>query len=77
MKQFETKKSICKLVQEVAWWTTLKHVLDSPTSPSERVSKMVPTMYYDAMEALISKISQQTKTVFVLRQIGVNCKKRK
>ena len=61
-------------VQEVGWRTNLKNVLDSPTSPSKWVSNMVPTMYYDATEAFISKIPQQTKTVFVLGQIGVNCK---
>ena len=61
-------------VQEVAWWTNLKNILDSPTSPSEWISKMVPMMYYDAMEALLSKLSQRTKTVFVLGQTGVDCK---
>jgi len=58
-------------VQEVAWWTNLHNLLDSPTSPSEWVQKMVPTMYYDAMKVLLSKISQQTKTVFVLGQTGI------
>lgn len=60
-------------VQSVSWWTNLKNLLDSPTSPREWVSKMVPKMYYDAMNSLLSKISERSKTVFVLGQIGVDC----
>jgi hypothetical protein len=63
-------------VQSVAWWTQLGTHLDSPTSPKEWVDKMLPTVYYDAMKELLSKISKQTVTVFVLGQVGVNCKEK-
>lgn len=61
-------------VQSVAWWTNLRNKLDSPTSPKDWVIKMLPTMYYDAIGSLLSKISRQTKTVLVLGHIGVRCK---
>ena len=62
-------------VQEVAWWTNLGQRLDSPSSPSEWVSKMIPKMYYDSMHTFLTKLSQRTKTVFVvLGQIRANCK---
>lgn len=60
-------------VQTVAWWTRLPRILDAPTSPSKWVSKMLPTVYYDAVTTLLSKLSRQTKTVFVLGQIGTKC----
>jgi len=60
-------------VQSVAWWLNLKRVLNSDTSPMEWVAKMTPIMYYDAMRDLLSKISQETQTVFVLGQTGVGC----
>ena len=62
------------LVQSVAWWTRLGVILDSPTSPKEWVHKMLPTVYYDAMKELLTKLSRQTKTVFVLGHIGADCK---
>eukprot|EP00956_Cyclotella_meneghiniana_P002114 scaffold2407_cov57-Cyclotella_meneghiniana.AAC.1 len=61
-------------VQEVSWWTALNKILVSPSSPLEWVSKMIPKMYYDSMRTFLTKISNRTKTVFVLGQIGVNCK---
>jgi hypothetical protein len=64
------------LVQSVAWWTNLGTHLDSPTSPKEWVDKMLPTVYYDAMKELLTKISEKTETVFVLGHIGVDCKEK-
>ncbi|KAL7535141.1 hypothetical protein ACHAWF_005074 [Thalassiosira exigua] len=61
-------------VQSVAWWTGLPTLLNSRTSPSEWVSKMLPTLYYDAMYMLLSNISQKTPTVFVLGQTGTDCR---
>ena len=63
-------------VQSLAWWTNLGTHLDSPTSPKEWVDKMLPTVYYDAMGELLTKISEKTETVFVLGQIGVDCKEK-
>jgi hypothetical protein len=63
-------------VQSVAWWTSLGTLLDSPTSPKEWVEKMLPTVYYDAMKELLTKISGKTETVFVLGHIGVDCKEK-
>ena len=63
-------------VQSVAWWTNLGTHLDSPTSPKEWVDKLLPMVYYDAMKELLTKISVQTETVFVLGQIGVDCKEK-
>ena len=60
-------------VQSIAWWTALGTVLDSPTSPKKWVEKMLPTVYYDAMKELLTKISRKTETVLVLGHIGVNC----
>jgi len=60
-------------VQSIAWWTKLGDVLDSPTSPKEWVEKMLPTVYYDAMKDLLTRISRKTQTVFVLGHIGVDC----
>ena len=60
-------------VQSLAWWTGLGTVLDSPTSPKEWVEKMLPTVYYDAMKELLTKISGKTETVLVLGHTGVNC----
>jgi len=61
-------------VQSVAWWTNLKKHLNSSTSPREWVQKMTPIMYYDAISALLSRLSSQTKTFFVLGQVGTSCK---
>ncbi|KAL7432127.1 hypothetical protein ACHAXM_003136 [Skeletonema potamos] len=63
-------------VQSVAWWTNLGTHLDSPTSPKEWVDKMLPTVYYDAMKELLTKLSGKAETVFVLGHIGVDCKKK-
>jgi hypothetical protein len=65
-------------VQSVAWWTDLGRILDSPTSPKEWVEKMLPTVYYDAMKELLTKVSgnKTTETVFVLGHIGVDCKEK-
>ena len=61
-------------VQNIAWYTNLRKLLDSPTSPSEWVAEMTPIVYYDAMKELLTKISKQTKTVFTLGQTGTRCK---
>mmetsp|Transcript_32508 Transcript_32508/g.55393 ORF Transcript_32508/g.55393 Transcript_32508/m.55393 type:complete len:259 (+) Transcript_32508:2-778(+) len=60
-------------VQEVSWFTSVVRTLNSTTSPSEWISNMLPQMYYDAMSKFLSKISEKTKTVFVLGQIGADC----
>ena len=60
-------------VQSVAWWVSLKTKLSSATSPEEWVLKMTPVVYYDALNAFLTKISKRTQTVFVLGQIGSDC----
>ena len=60
-------------VQSLTWWTNLPTILDSPSSPMEWVAGMVPTMYYDAMKLILTKLSRSTKTVLVLGQTGVDC----
>ena len=56
----------------VVWYAGLPLKLNSSSSPLEWVKKMVPLVYNDAMEALLSKISNRTKTVFVLPYIPGN-----
>lgn len=63
-------------VQTLAWWTNLKMLLESPTSPSRWVAEMTPRVYYDAVGDFLSKVSKQTKTVFVLGQTGSDCENR-
>jgi len=60
-------------VQGTAWFAGLPRVLNSSSSPFEWVSRMVPKVYYDAMNAFLSKVSRRTKTVFVLGQTGTKC----
>ena len=57
----------------IPWYVNLPRELNSSSSPFEWVQKMVPIVYRDAMDALLSNISQRTKTVFVLGQIGMGC----
>jgi hypothetical protein len=57
----------------VVWYAGLPLKLNSTSSPLKWATKMLPVIYYDAMEALLSKISQRTKTVFVLGQTGTKC----
>jgi hypothetical protein len=57
----------------IPWYVNLPRELNSSSSPFEWVQKMVPIVYHDAMDALLSNISQRTKTVFVLGQIGMEC----
>ncbi|KAL3763328.1 hypothetical protein ACHAW5_007720 [Stephanodiscus triporus] len=57
----------------IAHFLSLPRVLNSSSSPFEWVEKMVPELYYDAMDAFLSKISRRTKTVFVLGQVGTSC----
>ena len=61
-------------VQTLAWWTNLNTHLGSPSSPSEWILKMTPTVYYDAVGNFLSEISQRTETVFVLGQTGTKCR---
>lgn len=57
----------------VMWFAGLPELLNSPSSPREWISKKLPLLYHDAMEGLLSKLSQRTKTVFVLGQGGLLC----
>jgi hypothetical protein len=61
-------------VQGVVWWAGLPKVLNSTTSPFDWIAGIVPTVYKDAMGALLSKISQRTKTILVLGQVGTSCR---
>ncbi|KAL3804530.1 hypothetical protein HJC23_002569 [Cyclotella cryptica] len=70
----ELSKFDLVFVQGVAWWAGLPSVLNSTTSPSDWVAGLVPTVYRDAMGALLSKISQKTRTILVLGQVGTICK---
>jgi hypothetical protein len=60
----------------VAWYTNLPLNFNSTSSPLKWVTKMLPVIYYDAMEALLSKISQRTKTVWSMEHAGLGCKNR-
>lgn len=60
-------------VQSLMWWLNLGRILDSPSSPKEWVDRMLPTVYYDAMKKLLTSISANTQTVFVLGHTGVSC----
>ena len=57
----------------VVWYAGLPLKLNSISSPLKWVTNMLPGIYYDAMEALLSTISHRTKTVFVLGQTGTKC----
>jgi hypothetical protein len=57
----------------VMWFAGLPALLNSTSSPMEWISKKLPLLYHDAMEGLLSKLSQRTKTVFVLGQGGLLC----
>ena len=58
----------------IAWYTNIKNVLSSATSPEAWVQKMTPTMYFDALDAFLTKLSSRTKNVvLVLGQIGSDC----
>ncbi len=61
-------------VQNIAWYAGLPSKLESPTSPATWVTTVVPTLFHDAMGSFLSKVSQRTKTVLVLGQVGMNCK---
>jgi len=62
------------IIQSISWWTNLANNLGSSESPPQWVNKMIPTIYYDTMEVLLSSVSQHAKTVLVLGQIGTRCK---
>ena len=57
----------------VMCFARLPALLNSTSSPMEWISKKLPLLYHDAMEGLLSKLSQRTKTVFVLGQGGLRC----
>ena len=59
--------------QNIAWYAGLGRYFDSPTSPSTWVSTIIPELYHDAMGSFLSKVSQRTKTILVLGQVGSNC----
>jgi hypothetical protein len=61
-------------VQGVVWWAGLPRLLNSTSSPANWVSDMIPTVYHDAMEAFLSKLSVRTKTILVLGQVGTDCR---
>ena len=56
-----------------AWYAGLGRILDSPTSPSSWVSTIIPKLYHDATRSFLTKVSQRTKTIFVLGQVGTDC----
>ncbi len=60
-------------VQNHAWYISLGRYLDSPMSPSAWVSTIIPELYHDAMGSFLSKVSQRTKTILVLGQVGTDC----
>ena len=57
----------------VMWFAGLPALLNSTSSPMEWISKKLPLLYHDAMEGILSKLSQRTRTVFVLGQSGLLC----
>jgi hypothetical protein len=57
----------------IAWFSGLPRLLNSSSSPFDWVERMVPELYHDAMGTYLSKVSQRTKTVFVLGQTGTIC----
>jgi hypothetical protein len=61
------------LVQGITWWLGLPRVLNSTTSPYEWLSKIVPTVYKDAIGKLLANLADRTKTVLVLGQVGTAC----
>jgi hypothetical protein len=60
----------------MAWFGGLVKQLNSSSSPYDWLQEMVPTIYRDAMDALLTEVSQRTKTVFVLGQTGTKCTNR-
>jgi hypothetical protein len=60
-------------VQGVVWFANLPLQLKSQSSPKEWVQSMVPVLYRDAMEGLLTKLSKRTKTVITLGQVGSDC----
>ena len=57
----------------IAWYGGIPLTMNSSSSPYDWMRKVVPIAYRDAMDALLTDVSQRTKTVFVLGQIGTNC----
>ena len=57
----------------IVWYLGLPMKLNSSSSPFEWVQKTIPDLYYDAMDAFLSKVSHRTKTVIVLGQTGTLC----
>lgn len=60
-------------VQSLAWYVAIPSVLKSDTCPEAWAETVLPQLYADSMQALLSKLSQSTKTVFVLGHIGTDC----
>ena len=57
----------------IAWYGGIPQLMSSSSSPYHWIRKIIPIVYHDAMDALLTEVSQRTKTVFVLGQIGTNC----
>lgn len=59
--------------QSLAWYAGLPMKLDSETSPLAWVEGMLPKLYYDSIQPILSELSRHTKTVLVLGHIGTDC----
>ena len=57
----------------MAWYGGILQMMNSSSSPYDWLQKVIPLVYRDAMDALLTEASRRTKTVFVLGKIGTNC----
>ena len=61
-------------IQGVAWFAGIATAFDSPTSPRKWIHEILPQLYRDAMEVILSKLSYRTKTIVVFGQTGSSCR---
>ena len=57
----------------IVWWSGTRNALSSDSSPKEWLQKIIPIVYYDALNDFPTKISKRTKPILVLGQIGTAC----
>ena len=60
-------------IQGVVWFAGIQRVFESPTSPAEWIHELLPKLYRDVMEVILSKLAYRTKTIVVLGQSGTTC----
>ncbi|KAL3773398.1 hypothetical protein ACHAWO_003689 [Cyclotella atomus] len=60
-------------IQGVAWFAGIPGFYNSPTSPRKWIDEILPELYRDVWEVLLTKLSDKTKVVLTLGQTGTSC----